>query len=404
MEMHVALLALGGLFAAGLGIDLIGRRARLPRVTLLILFGVLAGPIGLDIVPAELNGWYDFLATLALTMVAFLLGGSLSRERLREHGRTILVISIAVVSATLVIVAGGLILVGIPPALALLLAGIATATAPAATLDVIRQTGAQGPFTETLQGIVAIDDAWGLIAFSLAMVAALALTGNDVGAALRHGVWDIGGAVAVGALVGFPAAALSGRLSSGEPTQIEALAVVFLCAGGAVWLGVSYLLAGVVAGAVVANFAGHHTRAFHEIENIEWPFMILFFFLGGVTLQVDGTRAFAVTIAAFVALRALARLVGAWIGARVAGADADYRRWMGLALLPQAGIAIGMALVARDSMAGLGQDILAVTIAATVLYEVIGPFATMLALRKVGETGVGRVAGNGERSHRASGG
>jgi Kef-type K+ transport system membrane component KefB len=343
----------------------------------------------LDIVPAELNGWYDFLATLALTMVAFLLGGSLSRERLREHGRAILVISIAVVSATVAIVAGGLILVGVPPALALVLAGIATATAPAATLDVIKQTGAQGPFTETLQGIVAIDDAWGLIAFSLTMVAAMALNGDGVGEALQHGVWDIGGAAAVGALLGALAAALSGRLSPGEPTQIEALAVVFLCAGGALWLGVSYLLAGVVAGAVVANFASHHTRAFHEIENIEWPFMILFFFLGGVTLHIEGTGTFALAIAAFVALRALARVVGAWVGARAARADAGYRRWMGLALLPQAGIAIGMALVARDSMTEFGDDILAITIASTVLYEVIGPFATMLALRKVGEVGVG---------------
>jgi NhaP-type Na+/H+ or K+/H+ antiporter len=159
MDLHVLFLALGGLLFVGLVIDEIGRRTRLPRVTLLILFGVAAGPSGLDLLPRAFQDWYEFLASVALTMVAFLLGGKLSFAALRSHGKTILAVSLAVVILTALLVGVGLIAIGTPISMALLLAGIATATAPAATQDVVRQTRAKGPFTDTLLAVVAVDDA-----------------------------------------------------------------------------------------------------------------------------------------------------------------------------------------------------------------------------------------------------
>lgn len=189
MELHHALLLLGGLFILGLAADEIGRRTRLPRVTLLILLGVLAGPAGFAVLPSELGDWYKFLASAALTMIAFLLGGALSRAEMCRHGRQILAISIAVVTTTVIVVSVGLTLLGASPVLALLLAGIATATAPVATQDVIRQSGAEGEFTQTLRGIVAVDDAWGLIAFSLVVIGAEMLAGNGASASLAGGLW-----------------------------------------------------------------------------------------------------------------------------------------------------------------------------------------------------------------------
>ncbi len=386
MDIHLALITLGGLFAIGLATDEIGRRTRLPRVTLLILFGVLAGPVGFDLVPPEIVGWYEFLAAAALTMVAFLLGGALSRDQLRRHGREILTISLAVVVASLVVVGVGLVALGVPLALALLLAGIATATAPAATLDVIHQAGVRGRFVETLKGIVAIDDAWGLIAFSLMLIAVNALAGNGVLAVLYEGAREFAGAVAVGAAIGIPAAYLTGRLRRGEPLQAEALAIVFLLAGVSVWLDVSFLIAGVVAGAVVVNFASHHTRAFHEIEHIEWPFMILFFFLAGASLQLGHWREFGAVAVGYFVLRTVSRLAGGWIGATLCAAPAAWRRWVGVALLPQAGVAVGMALVAGDRFPELREAILGVTIATTVAFEIAGPFATLLALHRAGRS------------------
>lgn len=386
MEIHVTLITLAGLFAIGLATDEIGRRTRLPRVTLLILFGVLAGPIGFDVLPQQVDRWYELLATTALTMIAFLLGGALSRGQLRRHGRQILVISLAVVITTVVVVAGGLIALGVAPALALLLSGIAIATAPAATQDVIKQTGAKGDFAQTLQSIVAIDDAWGLIVFSMMLIGVNAMVGNGILIALQQGLWELGGAIAIGVGVGFPAAFLTGRLRPGEPIQAEALAVVFLCAGASVWLDVSFLLAGVVAGMIVVNFAKHHDRPFHEIENIEWPFMILFFFLAGASLHLDRWREFGLIIGGFLVLRTISRIAGGWAGARLSAAPSTYRRWMGIALLPQAGVAVGMALAAGNSFPEFREAVLAVTIGTTIIFEIFGPYATMIALNKAGET------------------
>ncbi len=385
METHTALILLGTLFAIGMVTDEIGRRTRLPRVTLLLVFGILAGPIGFDVMPDGAIDWYEPLATIALTMVAFLLGGALSLQSLKRHGRQILSISLLVVVTTLIVVGAGLAAFGIDPSIALLLAAIATATAPAATIDVIRQVGAKGDFAETLKEIVAVDDAWGLIIFSLALVGAGTLMGNGILAGLLHGLWELGGALVIGLLVGVPAAYLTGRLREGEPIQAEALAVVFLTAGLSVWLDVSFLLSGIVVGAVVVNLAKHHTRAFHEIENVEWPLMILFFFLAGVSLEISAWGTILPIAVAVVVLRSVARIAGGWLGAWLGKSPPAYRRWVGAALLPQAGVAVGMALVASNRFPEFRDSILPITLAATVVFEILGPFATMLALRRVGE-------------------
>jgi len=385
MELHFVFLALGALLLVGLVADEVGRRTRLPRVTLLILFGVAAGPSGFDVLPRAFLDWNEFLVSAALTMVAFLLGGSLSHKALSMHGNGIILISVSVVVLTLFCVAGGLMILGTPVIMALLLAGIATATAPASTLDVINQTQAKGPFTEVLQGVVAVDDAWGLIAFSLLLVAAKAVAGDGGLAIVTKGLWELGGALVVGTMVGLPAAYLTGRLKPGEPIQVEALAIVFLCAGLAIWLEISFLLVGMVAGAAVANLAKHHNRPFHEIEHIEWPFMILFFVLAGASLHIDSLKTIGLVGIAYVVLRSLARVLGGWIGATLSEAPALHRRWIGVALTPQAGIALGMALVAANHFPDQGEALLAITVGTTIIFEIAGPILTQQALRQVGE-------------------
>jgi len=335
--------------------------------------------------PQEFQDWYEFLASTALTMVAFLLGGKLSRARLRGHGRTIVVLSGVVVGLTAVLVGIGLLAVGTPLVMALLLAGIATATAPAATQDVVRQTRAKGPFTDILQGVVALDDIWGLVVFSLLLVLAKAIVGDGTAAILAHGAWELGGSVAVGAAVGFPAAYFTGRLKPGEPIQSEALGVVFLCAGLSIWLGVSFLLAGMVAGAIVVNLAKHHSRPFHEIEHVEWPFMVLFFVLAGASLHLDRLEEIGTIGFAYILLRSISRVLGGWIGGRIAGAPNLHCRWIGPALIPQAGVALGMALVASNHFPDLGDQLLAITVGTMVVFELAGPLLTQMALQRVGE-------------------
>lgn len=382
MDLAFVFLTLGGVFLLGLGADQIGRHSVVPRVTLLMLGGLAVGSAGLGLIPESAYDWYEFLSVTALTMVAFLLGGSLSRETLAAHGRLILWVSASVVFVTVALVAAGLWAAGADLGLAMILGAIATATAPAATTDVIRHSGVRNGFTDTLEGIVAIDDAWGLIVFGLALTAAHALGGVAGSDALAFAAWELGGAVALGIAVGVPAAYLTGRISEGEPLQTEALAIVFLTAGAAIWLEVSFLIAGMTAGALVVNLARHHERSFHEIEHIQWPFMLLFFVLAGSSLEFGQLAAAGLIGAVYCGLRVVARLIGGWVGARLGGAEQAERGLYGIALLPQAGVAVGMGLVAAREFPDHADTILTITIAATVVFELVGPLGTRWAIRQ----------------------
>jgi Kef-type K+ transport system membrane component KefB len=135
-------------------------------------------------------------------------------------------------------------------------------------------------------------------------------------------------------------------------------------------------------GAVVANFAAHHEYPFHEIENIEWPFMSIFFVLAGASLNFDSVQEVGSIGLAYILLRILGKLLGARIGAEISHADTTTRHWMGLALLPQAGVAIGMALVASNQFPNYRNTLLTIVIGSTVLFEIIGPMFTRMALSR----------------------
>jgi Kef-type K+ transport system membrane component KefB len=385
-DLAAGLISLGLLFLLGLMADQAGRRSRLPRVTLLLLCGLAAGSAGFDLIPAQISALYPMISIIALSMVAFLLGGALSLETLRAHGRAILITSLVVVGVTLGLVTVGLSAMGQPLAVALVLGAIATATAPAATYDVLKETGIDNSFTRTLKGIVAIDDAWGLVAFSLVMVVILALQCSGSGyQMLAEAIREILGSVALGTVIGVPAAYLTGRLSKGEPLRIEALGLVFLTAGLSIWLDLSYLISGMTAGALIVNLARHHTKAFHEIESIQWPFMVIFFILAGATLDPAMLWTIGPVGAAYIGLRMLGRLIGGWIGGALSGLPARQRTWLGPALLLQAGVAIGIALLAAENLPDHGRFIMAMTIGATVVFELIGPVGTVLAIRRAGD-------------------
>jgi Kef-type K+ transport system membrane component KefB len=171
----------------------------------------------------------------------------------------------------------------------------------------------------------------------------------------------------------------------GEPSQAEALGLVMLCAGGAVWLDVSYILAAMVLGAVVANRASHHNRPFRAIEGIEWPFLILFFLLAGAALHLEALAQAGMLAVAYIGLRIAGRILGTRLGGRLSGADPAVRHWMGLALLPQAGVAIGMALLAGQRFPEINDIVLPVVLGSTVIFELVGPVVTRWTLARVGD-------------------
>lgn len=388
-EPHQILIIIGALLLIGLVTHTLGRRTFLPRVTLLLLFGVLIGPSIFGLLPNPQDSWFPIAADMALVMVGFLLGGRLTLRRLKHIGGTVLWISITVVAVTALVVGFGLSALGYPLAVVLALAGIATATDPASIADVARESGAKGSFTDTLLAIVAVDDGWGLMLFSILIGTAEVLAGSgSTSEVLLHVGWEIGGATVLGVALGIPMAYLTGRIDPGEPTLIEALGVVFLCGGIALWIEVSFLLAAIVLGSVVASFAKHHSRPFHAIEGIEMPFLVVFFVLAGASLDLAALPAVGLVGAAYLGLRIVSRIVGGWLGGRVAGAPDATTRWIGWALMPQAGVAVGMALLAAQRFPEAADTILPVVIGSTVFFEVVGPIAARMALQGAGEVSV----------------
>ena len=389
MSVPVVLTTLGALLLAGLAVEWVGRHLPLPRVTLLILFGVLVGPQALDLLPhGAAEQWFEPVTTLALVMIGFLVGERFSLSQLRERGRVVIGISIAEALGAAALVTLGLLALGAPLPLALLVGGVAPATAPASTYDVVDEARADGPFTRTLLGIIGVDDAWGLLIFSLAAAAAAVLLGNGGGAIfLVQAAREIGGAVLLGGLLGLAAAFLTRRIEPGQPTLLEAAAIVLLTAGLATLLEVSFILAAIVLGAVMTNAAPEDGKAFHEIEHLEWPFMLLFFVLAGASLHLEALGGIGVLGLAYVGLRALGLVLGSRAGGRMVNAEPAVRRWTGIALLPQAGVALGLALVADQRFPELGETLLPLVIASTVVFELLGPVCTRLALRRAGEIG-----------------
>ncbi len=380
------LLLLGGLLSVSILADGVARRTALPRISLLVLVGVAYAVVQQTLLgephARPLGGLGEPLINVALVMVAFLLGGELTRERLRRTGAVIFVLSLAVIGLGALTVGAGLTLLGYPLVVAVSLAAISVATDPAAVSEAVRASGDEGPRSRILLGIVAIDDAWGIIVFGLAMAGLGWLGPGDSGAALVDAVWELGGAVILGLTLGLPAAWLTGRLEPGEPTQVEALALILLMAALSAWLHVSPLLTAMVAGFVVVNVSPHHEYSFTEIEHIEWPFLVFFFVLSGASIDLAYLGTASGLILVYIALRSLGRYLGGRLGVwALRRPRPDVPRNMGLALTPQAGVAMGMALLAAEQFPDQGRLIVATAVVSTIAFELLGPWLVTRVVR-----------------------
>ena len=382
------LLTIGGILLIGLLTSTLAHRTPLPRITLLLLFGMVIGGELLDIIPPVITDRFEIIADMTLLMVGFLIGGKLGSDAARNSAGRVLWISIGAALMTTLVVCLGLMLAGVSRDIAIILGCIAAATAPAAVLDVVEESGTDNAFTGLLLSIVALDDIWALALFGigLSIVETLNGPGGEMSFMLAA-AREIGGAALLGLLLGLPAAFLTGRIRQGQPMLTEAVGIVFICGGLALWLGVSHLIASMVMGAVIAGFARHHEYPFHAIEGIEGLFMVIFFVLAGASLELGALMDIGLVGAVYILCRAIGKYLGAGLGSHISRADRTTGRWMGAALLPQAGVSIGMALVASGHFPEYRQLLLSVVISSTVFFEIVGPPFTHLAIKRARSSG-----------------
>ncbi|MCA9663273.1 MAG: cation:proton antiporter [Myxococcales bacterium] len=397
--MHTLLILSAMLFLCVLA-GMLLTRLRLPRIAAYVGVGVLFSPDVLGgMLEFSVDAWAPLATELALGLIAFLIGGSLQLSSLRRLGAVVGLAGLGASLGSLGVVA---VVIGLfaPPDLpvaawtfALALGAISVTTDPAATVAVIHQYRARGRVSEALLGIAGVDDAIGVVIF--AVIAAL-LTGGALSEALGHAALEIGGSIAFGAIAGYLFGRFGPRLRFRELVAPLTLAALLLVVSASSMAGGSSILAAMVFG-FAARAAGNVAaeRLFGALERGEETVFLAFFAIAGTYFRVDVFVEHLRWIAAYVVLRALGKIAGAWLGARLAKAPPIEARWLGVGLIPQAGVALGLALTLANqpALAGVGSMIVNVVLGAAILYELVGPFGARLALARVGELGEDRGRG-----------
>ena len=382
----LTLIIIGLMLLAGYLAYLISKKIPIPNVTILLLTGIIFGPSVLDLIPHQTKNWFPLVSHIALAMIGFLLGESFVIKEIREKGKTVLYIMLGETITTAVLVFIAVYLVSRSLELALVLAGIAPASAPAAIFETIRGIKAKGKLTDTVLNVVAIDDGVGVILFSVLFVAAQTVSGRQAGMQeLLNGLWEVFGAILLGLAVSVPMAWATPRAREGEITLIEAAGFVILCSGIASLIHVSYLLACMVLGAVLANCSSEERRSFSAIEGVREPFLAIFFILSGLELQPDKLVTLGIIGLTYILARSAGLISGALLAGKAANAPREVTNRLGFCILPQAGVALGFALLAKEKIPQLGDTVLTLVIATTVIFEITGPLIARYNLQQAGE-------------------
>ena len=381
------LVALGILMAAGLLVSRAARAAKLPNVTAFLVAGLLIGPSVLGIINREQVESFSIISSAALGFIAFSIGGEFQLSTLKKIGKAPLTITFFQGMTTAILVDIGLIALGFDVPMSLMLGAIALATAPAATLMVVRQYKAKGPVTEILLPVVAMDDALGLMVYSISSAVASGLLGGEitVKTMLLTPLYEIIGSLLLGAALGFILTVAARFFRSRGNKLALAIASVFIGVGLCDVLGFSSLLVCMMIGAVMVNLSSQHTVILEQTDRFTPPLFLLFFVISGADLDLAVLPSVGLLGVLYIVLRSLGKWSGALMGATFVHADPNVRKYLGLTLLPQAGVAIGMATLVSAQFPQFGAQVNAIVLAATLVYELVGPVITKIALTKAGE-------------------
>ena len=391
------LLSLGTAILIGLVFNRIVKLLGLPNVTGYLVAGVLIGPSIFQIIPETFVDSLTLLVNVALGFIAFSIGGEFKIAKIKKIGKSVLVITFFQAIVTTAFVDIGLLLLAsvlnIQPAIAICLGAIATATAPAATLMIVHQYNAKGRVTDILMPVVALDDAIGLMVFSISLsVAKLTVSGSGVNFVhmLVDPLIEIVLSLVVGALIGVVLTFGLGFFHSRNNRLTSIICAVFLGTSLASLFNLSSLLLCMAIGAVMANFYNDSEKMIDLTEHWTPAIFLLFFVISGAELDLRIIPTVGLLGVAYLVFRSAGKYLGARWGACAVHESPEVRKYLGVALLPQAGVAIGMSQIVVEAfkdmgMSDIGVRIRAVVLCATLVYELVGPLLTKMVLQRAGE-------------------
>ena len=373
---------------SGMAFGRLVKLIKLPNVTGYLLAGLILGPSVLKIIPKDTIDGIAVISEVALGFIAFSIGNEFKMSYFKKVGASPIVIAGFEALFAVICVCTVLVLFGNDLSFSLVLSSIAAATAPAATIMVIRQYKAKGPVTETLLSVVALDDAAALMLFgiSVAVAGMLNSTSNiSVLSMILSPILEIVGALVIGAVLGMILTYFIRFFKKDGNRLSLAVGFVFIGIGIADMTGVSSLLLCMALGATFVNFSKQALPVMKVVDAVTPPIFMLFFVASGAALDLSVLPMIGIVGVIYVILRVVGKVLGTYLGATICKCDKKIKKYLGYALLPQAGVAIGLSLAATTVVPSYGQTIRAVVLCATFIYELIGPGITKIALKKAGE-------------------
>lgn len=364
---------------------------KVPEVTGYIIAGIVVGPSVLGWINEQNLTGLSILSEIALGLILFSIGSIFQIDRFRRISASVLRVTFADALLAGVLVTIAMLMVGQSWEVALLLGVVAMETAAASTMMVLRELNAEGPFTETLTGVIAVNNVLCLTAFLL-VTAVLQMTGHmgETSGSIYELVylllWQIFGSAALGYLVGLLLSAWATKVAEHGETLILLIGCVLLCIGLALLLNLSTLVVSLALGATTANLSANRGRLAQVQSHTDPPFYALFFVLAGAHLNLGMLKTLGVAGAAYILTRAAAKLLGPRLGARGTTLPKPIRDQLGYAMLPHAGLAIGLVLTLVARFPDVGEKLATIVLAAILVYEVVGPVCTRLVIIKASES------------------
>lgn len=364
---------------------------KIPEVTGYLLVGVAIGPSAFDLISHQNLQTLGFLSEVALGLILFSIGSIFEASRFLHLGRGVVRITLWEAGSALALVLLTLLALGEAPGVALLLAVIAMETAPATTLMVLHEYDAEGPMTERLLAMVALNNMLVLLTFG-AVTAMLSFGGGSGEGLLlllyRAGyglVWSSVGSLALGLLLGMLVDAWAARARESGEAMILAMGVVLVAVGASRSLGLSPLFATLALGATVANTSRHGGALLQALGRADPPLYAAFFVLAGAELQLAQLGGLGLAGAAYVVARSIGKVAGARLGLRGQAVPDAVRSNLGLCLLSSSSLAVGLTIQIRSAHPQLAPQITGVVLAAVLIFEIAGPLLTRRALLRAGE-------------------
>jgi len=418
------LISLSVALLAGLLLSRLAKKIQLPAVTAYLVAGVLIGPFllgafdlpGLGITHEQISG-FGIIADVALGFIAFSMGNELRLDQLKKIGKQATVIGVFQAIFTTLIVDASLIGLHfliphkVSLSAAIVLGAVATATAPAATLMVVRQYKAKGPLTNLLLPVVALDDAVGLVVFAVSFGIARSISNPPVNvlSIVLEPLLEVILSLLLGFVTGLLFTLCERFFHSRSKRMAVSVTFVLLTVGislckfqiGNVHVGFSSLLACMMLGTVFCNTCDFSEELMDRADRWTAPILILFFVISGAELELSVFGELTVVLIglAYIASRSLGKYFGAGISSRMTHCDSNIVKYLGITLLPQAGVALGMAIKATELGAD-GAIVRNITLFAVLVYEIVGPFLTKVALTKAGDIKAeGKTSARGNRAH-----